>query len=252
MFGPNPIECPWDEVNPTYAASKGKGGFFGPGGYMASNPAQEEQFGRAMSSLEALGGEAMANGGPFQKFKRFIDVGGSRGHFLIRLLKMYPDKTGLLMDRQPVIELAQESNSKNEELKETEDKLGYFAGDFFDEQKMPKIEDGDVLVLRYILHDWSDEDALKILKTLRAMIGDKRASILIGECAMPDRDRVGIPPNVHLIDMQMMVVFAAKERTPKQWQKLLEAGGFSIVSIHPTESLLHWVEACPMDDAEVE
>lgn len=113
MFGPNPIDCPWDEANPVYAANKGKGGLFGPKGYMECNPSQEQQFMRAMSFIDSLGGEDMADAGPFHKFKRIIDVGGSQGRFLIRLLKMYPDKTGVLMDRPSVIALAQESNSKN-------------------------------------------------------------------------------------------------------------------------------------------
>lgn len=242
MFGPDPIECPWDEANPKYAAGKDRGGFFGPGGYTESEPAQEEQFMRAMSSLETLGGDAMAKGGPFQKFKRILDIGGSQGHFLFRLLETYPDKTGMLMDRPAVIELVQGTNAKNEELNSME----YFGGDFFDQDKMPEVEDGDVLMLRYVLHNWSDEDVLKILKTLRACIGDKVASVLIGENAMLDRDRISVPSLVHQIDIHMMTIYGqAKGRTPKQWHDILEDGGFNMESIHSTESLLHWVECSP-------
>lgn len=246
MFGKDPIACPWDEAFPQYAAGKGKGGFFGPGGYMQSNPDQEEQFMRAMQSLEGLGGEAMADGGPFQNFKRIVDVGGSRGHFTIRLLNKYPELTGLVMDRAPVIELAEQANGDDEDVKKLGDRLSYFGGDFFDKEKMPEIQDGDVLLLRFILHDWSDADSLKILKVMRACIGDKKATLLIGETAMPNRDRLGFPPTVHNVDMQMMVIFGtAKERTPKQWQVLLKDAGFAMGQIHPTKSLLHWVEGSP-------
>ena len=247
LFGPNGIDCPWDEANPQYAASAGNGGFFGSNGLMASDPVQEEQFMRAMAIIEGSGGEAMAKGGPFERFSRIVDVGGSRGHFLVRLLRMYPGKTGIVVDRPPVIQMAMTKNAENEEINDVIHKIGYFGGDFFDETKMPEIEDGDVLMMRHILHDWSDADSLRILQTLRAVIGDKKASLLIGECAMPDRDQLGISEfgNVHRMDLEMMVSFAAKERTPKEWRALLAAGHFNIDAFHSTESCVHWIECSP-------
>lgn len=130
--------------------------------------------------------------------------------------------------------------------------MEYFGGDFFDETKMPKIEDGDVLILRYVLHNWSDEDALKILKTLRALIGDKKARILIGESVMKDRDRGTLSPSVHLLNLEMTVLFGnAKARAPKQWQNMLLAADFGLDAIHPIQSSLswssmHWVECSPL------
>jgi hypothetical protein len=47
--------------------------------------------------------------------------------------------------------------------------------------------------------------------------------------------------------MQMLVIFGkAQERTPAQWHQLFNATGFELVAIHPTRSLLHWVEARPI------
>ena len=101
--------------------------------------------------------------------------------------------------------------------------------------------------LRYILHDWGDNEAKLILKNLRFAIGCKRVSLLIGESAMPDRDRVGTPSAVHSIDMEMLAYFGqASERFPSYWKKLLNATGFTLVAIHPTRSLLAWVEARPI------
>jgi hypothetical protein len=45
--------------------------------------------------------------GPWSKYKRVVDVGGSRGHFLHRILTAHPNTTGIVVDRPSVIKLAQ-------------------------------------------------------------------------------------------------------------------------------------------------
>ena len=70
---------------------------------------------------------------------------------------------------------------------------------------------------------------------------------LVGEGASPDHDVVGVPPVMDQIDVQMMGIFGeAQERTPEQWKDILSQGGFEFVGIHPTRSLVHWVEAKPV------
>ena len=52
---------------------------------------------------------------------------------------------------------------------------------------------------------------------------------------------------MYQIDVQMMGIFGeAQERTPAQWKDILSEGGFELVEIHPTRSLVHWVEAKPI------
>ena len=79
------------------------------------------------------------------------------------------------------------------------------------------------------------------------MGSSKNSSLLIGECAIPDHDTIGVPPVMYQIDVQMMGIFGeAQERTPAQWKDILSEGGFEMVGIHPTRSLVHWVEAKPI------
>jgi hypothetical protein len=78
-------------------------------------------------------------------------------------------------------------------------------------------------------------------------MGSTNATLLIGECVIPERSVVGVPPIMYHIDMQMMAVFVtAKERTPMMWKELLTEGGFELVGIHPTRSIVRWVEAVPL------
>jgi hypothetical protein len=101
--------------------------------------------------------------------------------------------------------------------------------------------------MRFILHDWPIEEVLTILRNVRGVMGNSNSVLLIGECALPDHDTVGVPPAMYNIDVQMMVFFGgAQERTPSQWKELFTQSGFELVRFHATRSLLHWVEAKPL------
>ena len=87
-----------------------------------------------------------------------------------------------------------------------------------------------------------------ILKNVRAAMGTaKDTALVIGECALPNHNVVGVPPVMYNIDIQMMAVFGgAQERTPDQWKEVFAGTGFELKTIHPTRSLLHWVVATPI------
>ena len=233
---------PWDLANPKYPFSKG-----GIWAFFEKHPEREEQFGRAMTSLDGLGANAMVTDGPWSRFSRVVDVGGGRGHFVHRLLDAHPEMRGVLMDRPPVIELAKTAWSSGGEFASASSRVQLTAGSFFDESTIPRATDGDAYYMRYILHDWPEAESLSILRNVRTAIGAANATLLIGECALPDHDTIGVPPVMYQIDIQMMGAFGdAQERTPKQWAELLSQGGFRLVGFHPTRSLVHWVEAIPL------
>jgi O-methyltransferase domain len=242
-LGPDAIDVPWEVVYTQYKGQKLWALF-------EDKPVQEEQFGRAMNALEGLGGYAMAMDGPFAKFDRVIDVGGSLGHFLYKILKTNPEQEGVLFDRPQVLANAKTLWSDEGAYSDEQGRVEMIEGSFFNVSNIPRTKGkGDVYVMRYILHDWSDEESLGILKNLRqAMVADDGsvATLVIGESAIPDRDQVGVPAAMHKIDMVMMNFFGdALERTPKMWKELLADAGFDVVGFHPTRSLVHFVEAVP-------
>lgn len=204
-----------------------------------------------MSSLDGIGAQAMAADGPWgaDQFKRFVDIGGSRGHFLHTLLTAYDNKQGVLFDRPPVVANAKKAWAPEGggRYHRQASRVTFVEGSFFDGASLPKARDGDAYYMRYILHDWSTAKVLEILKNVRSSMGDAEATLLIGECALPDHDTVGVPAVMYNIDMQMMAAFGeAQERTPSQWKQILLVAGFEIVKIHPTRSLLQWVETVPI------
>ena len=243
VLGPDPIDIPWDQV---YNDEKYKGGKLWK--FFEDHPPREEQFGRAMNSLEGLGGVAMVEDVPFHKFTRVVDVGGSRGHFLYKILKNNPSMDGILFDRSPVLENAKPLwNSSGGAFNDgTQERVHMVAGDFFQTGSIPVGQDGDAYLMRYILHDWGEEEVIQILSNLHSSMKGKKTTLLIGECSIPDRDTVGVPSAMYKIDMLMMNIFGgALERTPEMWKTLLDSAGFEFVTIHSTRSLVHFVEAVP-------
>jgi hypothetical protein len=246
MFGPDALDNVWDVAWPEYPMAKG-----GVWSLFEADAAREEQFGRAMTGLESLGGWAMALDGPFAKLDgtRFIDVGGNLGHFLHKVLVANPKKQGILFDREPVLVNARKLWNETGGVYHdgVEERMTMVSGDFFNVDSIPDAQDGDIYYMRYILHDWPKKEAVEILRNIRTKMGSTKATLLIGEMAIPERSVVGAPPILYHMDIHMMAAFGtAKERTPTMWKELLTEGGFELVDIHPTRSVVHWVEAVPL------
>jgi hypothetical protein len=86
---------------------------------------------------------------------------------------------------------------------------------------------GDVYALANVLHDWTDDDCLRILRVVRDAM-PARARLLVVEKVLgaPDRSP-GAERDLHLLDLHMLVQFGAGERTQPEYDALLAAAGFS-------------------------
>lgn len=49
---------------------------------------------------------------------------------------------------------------------------------------IPEAQNGDAYLLREILHDWNDANALKILQGLRIAIGNSNAVLILAEVSL--------------------------------------------------------------------
>jgi len=92
-----------------------------------------------------------------------------------------------------------------------------------------------------VLHDWNDEACISILKNIgRSARPDSR--LLIGECV------IGEPnvPNFGVIaDMIMMSLLSGEERRESEFERLLDAAGFEMTRLIPTESKMSLLEGRP-------
>ncbi|MEU4340770.1 methyltransferase [Nocardia sp. NPDC023852] len=172
-------------------------------------------FDGAMTSISELMLEPMLAAGHFHRFGTIVDVGGGRGRMLAEILARAPETRGVLFDLPEIVADVQ-----------APDRCTVVAGSFFD--TVP--EGGDAYVLKHIVHDWGDNEAEKILRTVhRAMTGSAR--LLLLEIVLPEGNR---PHRGNFLDLEMMVSAGGRERTEREFRELLAAAGFELVRITPT------------------
>ncbi|KAK6956708.1 hypothetical protein Daesc_001987 [Daldinia eschscholtzii] len=99
-------------------------------------------------------------------------------------------------------------------------RIVFEAHDFFEAQPRQGV---DAFFLRYILHNWSDKNAVRILKAL--VPGMKHGTrVLINEYVLPDGPETRYTQKFHRnLDILMLTVWNAKERTETMWKEIIEA-----------------------------
>ena len=115
------------------------------------------------------------------------------------------------------------------------DRVRIAEGSFFD--SVP--EGGDLYVMKNIIHDWPDDRAQQILKTVRAAAREG-ATLLLVECVIPPHDRDFV---AKWTDLGMLVDNTGRERTADEYRDLLHQVGFHMTRVVPTASPFSLVEA---------
>ena len=191
--------------------------------YIPQNPAYAEVFNYAMSSYSAthtrLVLEALKSY-DFSNIKSLCDIGGGHGHLICNILREHTQLQGI------VLEL--ESTIKNKELLWAEkmgmaDRCKYLAGDMF--REVPR---SDAYIMKMILHDWNDEECVKILSNIQKA-SPAGGRVLIVEHVVPGPE---IPHFSKLFDIHMMCALTGRERTEKEYAALLEKAGLRYVQTH--------------------
>jgi SAM-dependent methyltransferase len=201
--------------------------------YLAEHPDEGSQFNSTMIGFHGAEPPAVADAYDFSAVDTIVDVGGSTGHMLATILERYPGPEGVLFELPRVV---REAPALLDE-RGVADRVTCTAGDFFDQ--VP--DGGDVYILSHILHDWSRDRCLTILRNCRAaMRPDGR--LLIVEMVLPDE---GPPHPGYELDMVMLALTGGRERTEAEYAALLEESGFSLNRVIPTDSPVSVVEAVP-------
>jgi hypothetical protein len=111
------------------------------------------------------------------------------------------------------------------------------GGSFFD--GVP--DDGDLYLLRRVVHDLDDDRALALLTTVHrdAPAG---ATVLLLESVVPPG---GGPHFAKTLDLDMLLFVGGRERTEQEFAALLERAGLRMTRLVPTISTISLVEARP-------
>lgn len=222
-----------------------------------AHPAQSAQFNGAMRSVDNLAAIALAADYDWTRFSRVVNVGGSLGHFSMNLLRragMAPNASAVVFDLPHVVAKTREflASPANADVSSRVKAVG---GSFFEEGSVPPARDGDVYVMRLILHDWNDADCQRILAHVRAAMtvtsaskgkgkGKPAATLALVENVIDEP--VDVVGTRYTMDLHMGVLLGAKERRRSEWQRMLEAAGFRMKGVTATRSLFSVIEAVPV------
>jgi len=204
--------------------------------YMEQHPAQQQLFNDAMtcySSLEIVDTLKIYD---FSGISSLVDIGGGHGKVLFTILRKYPDiKKGYIYDL-PVVT---HGIVVPDDLK---DRVEVHSGSFLDEHT--NIPSGaDVYLMKHIIHDWDDEKSEVILKATRKAMGNSGKKVLLLEYVVPEGPE---PSFSKAMDLHMMVMLGAKERTQHEYSALFAKAGFSLTQVVRAANVsFNLVEAIP-------
>ena len=154
--------------------------------------------------------------------------------FLSAILDANPTATGVMFDLPSVIGDA----AKGKFVPCLGDCIRLVGGDFF--EQVPA--GGDLYLLKFVLHDWGNEDAVRILANIRrAMVPGGRLAVV--EMVLPGRNKAHVGP---LMDLNMMVMTGWVEGTEAEYAALLARAGFALERVTATNSPFSVIEAVPL------
>ncbi len=201
--------------------------------YLRGHPDEARVFDAMMANFPDNRHAAMAASYDFSGARLIADIGGGNGAALRHILSRFPTPRGLVLDREDVVRAILPGDLM-------EGRIEAVGGSFFD--AIPA--GADIYMAVRVLHDWADEDCLRILRRCRAVIA-ANAVLLLGEQIL-ERDPAKGRPIGYLVDMQMMAMFgSARERTEDEFHSLLAESGFVLRRVIPTGSPVSILEATP-------
>ena len=203
---------------------------FGMGSFKhgALHPERAAMFDTYMAELTRRWVGAILTTHDFSQTRRIVDIGGGNGVLLSAILAAFPQAEGIVFDTAAGITGA----AQRLEKAGVQQRCRIVAGDFFD--AVP--QDADTYILKSVLHDWSDDELIAIVKNChRAMGPDSTLAVI--ERALPERI---LPDDAHreivMMDIHMMVATGGRERTVSQYNELLAAAGLTVIAARPTSS----------------
>ena len=208
-----------------------------PWGHLTAHPEQEAEFNRSMARRADGQVAAIVAGIDLGSTETVVDVGGGRGAMLAGVLRAWPRLTGVVADRPDV---AAEADGAFADAG-LSDRAHAVGTDFF--ESVPS--GAEVYFLSNVLHDWDDDDCLRILRTVRsAMDTGSRLVIVERLLGVPGRSATEAR-DLAFLDLHMLVMFGARERTKSEYDALLADAGFRTGELIGPELSWNLVETQP-------
>uniref|UniRef100_A0A6N2LB41 caffeate O-methyltransferase n=1 Tax=Salix viminalis TaxID=40686 RepID=A0A6N2LB41_SALVM len=194
--------------------------------YPGLDPRFNQVFNAAMyNQTNLVIGNMLETYNGFNDLKQLVDIGGGLGHTIKAITSKYPQIKGINFDLPHVIEHAPAYPG-----------VEHVGGDMF--ECVPK---GDAIFLKWILHDWSDDHCLKLLKNCYKATPDD-GKVIVMESVLPTTTKTSAAAKAaSQLDVLMMTQNpGGKERTEDEFIALAAGAGFRGIKF---ETFVHnfWV-----------
>ncbi|XP_042462440.1 trans-resveratrol di-O-methyltransferase-like [Zingiber officinale] len=165
----------------------------------------------------------------FRGLRSLVDVGGGTGVLAIAIADAFPQIKCAVFDLPHVVSSLQGNPT-----------VAAIAGNMFE-----FVPPADAVILKWILHDWNDEDCVRILKNCKKAIPAKEEGgkvIIIEMVTQLENEEDGSNHDETtkaqlLLDVYVRAVYPGKERSEAEWKSIFMAAGFSDYTISPISGL---------------
>ncbi|KAH8711876.1 O-methyltransferase-domain-containing protein [Phaeosphaeriaceae sp. PMI808] len=202
--------------------------------FYKQDPKRSARFASAMAGVSRLERhfESLKLSYPWDQIDtgKVIDVGGGSGHMSVSLARAFPKLELIVQDS-----LAMLSSASQNDFSDLNGRVTFMPHDFFTVQP---VSGAAAYLLRYITHNWNDTDCIRIFKALVPALEKSKPGtpLLINDVVLP---ALGEATRYHdnrmrQVDIMMMVVLGAKQRTEEEFRHLLSEADerFKIKAIH--------------------
>ncbi|KAM0858694.1 hypothetical protein ACQ4PT_047686 [Festuca glaucescens] len=165
----------------------------------------------------------------FDGVSSLVDVAGGTGTAARAIARAFPHIKCTVLDLPNVIDSVPADGM-----------VEYIAGNM-----MSSIPMADAVFLKYVFHDWNDEDCVKILKQCRKAIPESGGKVIIVDMVVGSPSKAEYYKDQVLFDLLMMVMTAGKERDEHEWRKIFMDAGFSHHKTRPVLGSMALIELYP-------
>ncbi|KAK9138122.1 hypothetical protein Sjap_008716 [Stephania japonica] len=147
----------------------------------------------------------------FQNRKTIVDVGGSSGVVI-----------GMIKSKYPLIKAINFDLPQETQIAPPIPGVEHVGGDMF-----VSIPNGDTMFLKWVLHNWNNEQCVTILKNCYKAIPDDGMVVVLEMLLSTNPEDDASNKEVRNMDLVMNTFFGGAERTEKEFEALGKAAGFA-------------------------
>ena len=185
---------------------------------IGSESARVKAFANSMNAKSSKWVDTLTGGYPWEATHKVVDLGCGKGTHGIALAKHFPGLQVTLFDLPTMTPIVH-----SEIIDKAVSNATFVPGSFFNEQSIPR--GADIYIMSWILHDWNDCDAERILDCVfNAMPSSSK--LVLFEYLIACGMEVSSDPSSSMARLSMLLYFGSRERTLQEYRTLLKNSGF--------------------------